>query len=256
MLGWLCACPALARAADALPSTPPPTPPPLRLRSAAQSGANVKYALDTPAQPGICAEIAAAVQRADAGLLISGLTQPVPLRRLELMLSKNEIDVFFCMLQSARRRQLMRFLPVPLYKVRHVLALRLDDGRAPVGWDELRAFARRKPVLVAQGSQLALTLQQADVAYTEAARSDHDALQMLLRGRTDAVYGQDMSLRRALREAGLEGRVRLSNQVYEEEVQYAVVSRELPDAVVERLTERLRQLGASGELGRIVDRYR
>ena len=49
------------------------------------------------------------------------------LRRLELLLSQGELDVFFCMLKSSRREQLMNFLPVPLYRVRHVLG----PGPAP-----------------------------------------------------------------------------------------------------------------------------
>ncbi|TXD81601.1 extracellular solute-binding protein, partial [Mitsuaria sp. TWR114] len=126
----------------------------------------------------------------------------------------------------------------------------------PRSWDELRAFARRHPLLLAQGTKLASTLQVADVAFQDTARSDREALQMLVKGRTAAVYGQDVNLREAARGAGLEGQARIGPQVFEEETQYAVVSRRLPEPVVERLTERLRQLSASGEIARLAERYR
>lgn len=250
--GGLCAAPVPPSPSSAASAALPA----LTLRSAAQAGAPVKYAPADPVRPGICAEIAAAVQRADPQLHLQGLDQQIPLRRLELMLSTDELDVFFCLLRSPRRLQLMRFLTVPLYRVRHVLAMRAADPRTPQTWDELRAFSRRSPLSVAQGSQLVVTLQQAGVSYAEAARSDQDALQMLVRSRVDAVYGQDLSLRQAVRGSDLEQQVRLGPQIFEEEIQYAAVSRRLPPAAADRLSERLRQLVAAGELSRIVERYR
>lgn len=229
---------------------------PVTLRSAAQAGAPAKYASGDPQRPGLCGEIAAAVMHVDPDLHIEGLNQPVPLRRLELMLSNGDLDVFFCLLKSEHRHALMRYLPVPLYRISHVLAMRADDARTPRTWDELRAFSRRQPLLLAQGTKLASTLQEADVSFHESARSDKEALQMLVRGRAGAVYGQDFNLRQAARGAGLDTRVRIGPQVFEEETQYVVVSRQLPEAVVERLTDRLRQLSASGEIARMAERYR
>ncbi|MBO9687738.1 substrate-binding periplasmic protein [Roseateles chitosanitabidus] len=262
LAGWR---PALAATppAQTPPSPQPATPPstaastgPLTLRSAAQAGVPVKYAFDDPQRPGLCAEIAAAVQRVDPDLRIEGLDQALPLRRLELMLGNGDLDVFFCLLNSEQRRAHMRFLPVPLYRVNHVVAMRAGDARMPKGWDELRKLARKEPLLLAQGTKLASTLQRADVAFTETARNDRDALMMLVRGRTAAVYGQDLNLRLAARSAGLDQQVRISTQVFEEDVQYAVVSRRLPDAVADRLTDRLKQLVASGEIARLAERYR
>ncbi|MDH0864876.1 transporter substrate-binding domain-containing protein, partial [Mitsuaria sp. GD03876] len=207
-------------------------------------------------RPGLCGEIAAAMQRVDPELRLDGLDQPVPLRRLELMLGNGELDVFFCLLRSEHRHALMRYLPVPLYRVAHVLATRAGDAPPPRTWDELRAFSRRHPLLLAQGTKLASTLQEADVSFLESARSDREALQMLVRGRTAAVYGQDLNLRQAARGAGLEAQVRIGTQAFEEETQFVVVSRQLPEPVVARLTERLRQLSASGEIARLAERYR
>lgn len=229
---------------------------PLVLRSAAQAGAVFKYGDVRAARPGICREIAQAVAGDGVGLSIAGLDQAVPLRRLELLLSQGELDVFFCMLKSPRREQMMSFLPVPLYRVRHVLAMRMEDVPMPQTWAELRQAARSSPVLVAQGSQLALKLREMDVQHAEAALSDREELQMLLRGRANMLYGQDMNLRQLLRNDRLEPLIRLGSQAFDEELQYAVVSRQLAPDRVQRLADRLRLLEASGELARIVQRYR
>lgn len=200
--------------------------------------------------------MAQALQQADPQLNLSGLDRLVPLRRLELMLATHELDIFLCMLPSERRREMMRFLPTPLYRVRHVVVVRAGTP-APTSWTALRAFARRKPVLLVQGSQLAVSLQQADVNHVEVAKSEVDAVNLLLRGRADAIYGQDMALRHALRIAGIDERlVEFGPFTFEEQPQLVAVSRRLPEAVVDRLAERLRHLQTSGELARIVDRYR
>ena len=104
---------------------------PLTLRSAAQAGAPAKYASGDPQRPGLCGEIAAAVMRTDPDLHLEGLDQPVPLRRLELMLSNGDLDVFFCLLKSEHRHALMRYLPVPLYRISHVLAIGVGEERTP-----------------------------------------------------------------------------------------------------------------------------
>ncbi len=239
---------------DAAP--PASGPGELTLRTAAQSGSPLKFSPGDPQHPGLCAEVAAALVEADPQLHLTGLDRLVPLRRLELMLATDDLDVFFCMLPSERRREMMRFLPIPLYRVRHVLLVRTGTP-TPRSWTALRAFARRKPILLVQGSQLAVSLQQADVNHVEAARSEVDAVHMLMRGRADAVYGQDLALRHAVRLAGIdEGLVEFGPFAFEEQPQLVAVSRRLPEPVVARLTERLRQLQTSGELARIVDRYR
>lgn len=247
--------PALA-AAPAEPSSASMPIPELTLRTAAQSGSPLKFAPGDVQHPGLCAEVATALLQLDPQLHLTGLDRMVPLRRLELMLATDELDVFLCMLPSERRREMMRFLPTPLYRVRHVLLVRAGTP-TPRSWTALRAFARRKPVLLVQGSQLAVSLQQADVNHVEAAKSEVDAVTLLLRGRADGVYGQDMALRHALRIGGIdEHLVEFGPFAFEEQPQLVAVSRRLPEPVVERLAERLRQLQTSGELGRIVDRYR
>ncbi|UXH78884.1 substrate-binding periplasmic protein [Roseateles amylovorans] len=241
----------VASSGDAVPSSGL-----LRLRTASQSGSPLKYSSGDPQRPGLCGEIVTALLRADPDLRLDGVEQRVPLRRVELMLGRREIDVFFCLLDAEHRSPLMRYLPVPLYRVRHVLAMRADDPRVPRNWDELRAFARTEPLLVQQGTKLAGTLREADVRHVESARTDRDAMEMLVRGRATAVYGQDLGLRQAQRGTELERLVRIGPTVFQEDVQYAVVSRGVSAPVVARLTERLRQLAVSGELARLAERYR
>ncbi len=259
-LAGLC-LPGLLRARTVAPSSLAASPvapaePALWLRTAAQAGAPAKYAESGHRRPGLCAELLQAVERSDPGLRFRGQDQFLPLRRVERMLGQQEIDVFFCLIRSAERQRQWDYLPVPLYRVRHRVVLRLEDRDEILGWPELRALSRRKPVLVAQGSVLAQTLAQAQVSYSEAPRGDAEALRMLLLGRSDAVYAQDMALAPLLEQPEFAGRLRLAEAVLQEDEQWVAVARGLPPAPRQRLLRALQTLEREGGLRALAERYR
>jgi ABC-type amino acid transport substrate-binding protein len=226
-----------------------------QLRSIAQQGAPVKYAALDEQRPGLCRELALQVQRFDPQLSITGLDNEAPLRRVELMLERGEIDVFFCLIDTRERRRRFDFLSVPIYRVRHVVVQRADDPTLLADHRDLALAGRRKPVLVAQGSVLAQRLSRAGVPFSEAARNDIAALRMLLLGRSDAVYGQDMTLAPLLRLPEFEGRLRIGEAVFDEERQYVAVDRRLPGATRLRLETALAALERSGALRDLAQKY-
>lgn len=235
-------------------------PPPLllQLRTVQQSGSIAKFAApDAPAGslPGLCMEILRAVEQASPGLRFIGLESRVPLRRLERMLGQGEIDVAFCLLKSPERQQQWRYVPVPLYRIRHMVVQRSDDATELHSFADLQQLSRKKPLLVTQGTVLAQSLARAGVATGEAP-SEREALQMLALGRTDAVYGQDVNLLRNLRESGLEGRLRLAPNVFAEDVQYLAISKLVSPAIEQRLTQTLQALERDGTLRALAEKYR
>lgn len=256
LLGRRAALLALSLAPALLARAAEPAATAASLRTIAQAGAPVKYAPGNVRRPGLCIEILQAVERIDPGLRFSGQELQAPLRRIERMLAGREIDVFFCLLSSPERSRQWDYLPVPLYRVRHVAVQRIDDTTELLGINELLAAGRRKPVLVAQGSLLAGALAQAKVPFSDVARSDLDALRMLALGRSDVVYGQDMTLVPLLREPELAGRLRVAPAVFQEDSQYAVVSKQLPASTVRRLTLALQALEREGVLRTLADKYR
>lgn len=225
------------------------------LRTAQQSGSIAKYAPEDARKPGLCLEILRAVERADPGLRFVGLGLRAPLRRIERMLGQGEIDVFFCLLKSPERVQQWRYLPVPLYRIRHLAVQRADDATELRGMQDLIVASRIKPVLVTQGTVLAQTLHRANVLTGEAP-SEREALQMLLLGRSDVVYGQDMNLLRNIRDAELGERLRLSPTIFFEDTQYLTVAKHVTPEIEQRLTLALQTLERDGVLRAIADKYR
>jgi ABC-type amino acid transport substrate-binding protein len=228
----------------------------LTLRTVQQSGSAVKYDPDgSPPRPGLCIEILHAVEKADPGLRFSGLDQQVPLKRVERLLADGLVDAFFCLLKSPERERQWRYVPVPLYTIRHVIVQRADDPRNLDTLAELAASSQRKPVLVARGTVLARRLLAANVAITEVG-SEREALQMLTLGRADVIYGQDINLLRHVAENKLGDKVKLGRTVFREDSQFLAVRADLPAAYEGRLTQALRRLERDGTLRQLAEKYR
>lgn len=225
------------------------------LRTVQQSNSLAKYSPGNAERPGICMEILRAVEQVDPLLRFSGTDKQAPLRRVEIMLGQGEIDVFFCLLKSPERERQWRYVPVPLYRIQHAVAMRQGEASEPRDLADLVQVSRRKPVVVTRGTVLAAGLKKAGVAVTEAA-SDYEALQMLNLGRTDHVYGQDLNLLRNMRESGLNDRLRIAATVFQVEQQYLALHRQVPAAVEQRLLQALQQLEREGRLKAISDKYR
>lgn len=228
----------------------------LSLRTVQQAGSIIKYNPDgEPRRPGLCMEILRAVEKAEPGLRFTGLEQSVPLKRVERLLTEGAVDAFFCLLKSPEREKQWRYVPVPLYTIRHVVVQRADDGRQFDTLADLVAPSRRKPVLVMRGTALARHLVLAGVAIAEVA-TEREALSMLTRGRADVIYGQDVNLRRHIADNGLGARLRFGATSFQEEPQFLALRADLPPAQEERLTQALRKLEKDGVLRQLFEKYK
>jgi len=248
VLRWLCLLSALLS-----PAAPAQE---VQLRTVQQSGSTVKYDPDGGTQrPGLCMEILHAVERADPGVHFTGLAQHVPLKRVERLLADGLADAVFCLLKSPEREKQWRYVPVPLYLIRHVIVQRVDDPRQFDSLGELTALSRQRPVLVTRGTALARQLQGAQVHIAEVS-SEREALQMLALGRADVIYGQDINLQRHITDSKMGDKVKLGRTVFQEEAQYLAIRADLPAAQEERLTQALRKLERDGTLRQLADKYR
>ncbi len=226
------------------------------LKTVSQDNSQVKYASPSDEMPGICREIAAAVMAFDPSLSFQGLDQPVPLTRIEKMLETGIIDVFFCFLSNRDREARFRYIDVPLYTVRHVLLVKADDPIEIKNFSDLRSLEKQNIVLVNFGSSLVHALNDAAVRNNASAKNDVQLLRMLESGRGRFIYGQDLTLLDMLRRMNLKDRYRILPAVFKEEHQYLAYNRNLNPAVVVKLEKAIRALSISGQLEKIVSRYR
>ncbi len=226
------------------------------LKTVSQDNSLVKYASAADEMPGICREIAAAVMAYDASLSFQGLDQPVPLTRIEKMLESGIIDVFFCFLRNRDREARFRYIDVPLYTVRHVLLAKADDPIDIKNFSDLHRLEKQNIVLVNFGSSLVQHLNDAAVRNNASAKNDVQLLRMLESGRGRFIYGQDLTLLEMLRRMRVKERYRILPTVFKEEHQYLAYHRNLNPAVVLKLEKAIRALSISGQLEKLVNRYR
>ncbi len=230
---------------------------PVVLRTASQDNAVVKYNHADKSKPGICWEIMQKIEAADPSIAFSGIVeQEKPILRIESMLEKSEIDVYFCLVKSPEREARFNYVDVPLYLVKHVVAVKADDPVSVKNFEDIRKLGADGSVLVTWGSALTKVLKAENIKIDDGAKSDEQNFKKLLSSRARFFYGQDMTLSASIKNLKLENKVKILDTVFKEEPQYLTVSKSLDPAIVAKLKGHLERMQKSGELQRIAAKYK
>lgn len=227
------------------------------LRTAAQDNNTLKYDLKSPARPGICVEVLRAIEASDAELKFTGSDQPMSLRRIEYLLAEGQLDVFCALIRSPARESRMVFIEVPVYTVRHRIAVRAEDGVNVQTLDELRRLGPEVSVIVNKSTAHEDLLRSAGGLQIDASSPDTSVnLKKLVAQRGRFYYHTENALLRYIEDNGLESKVRLLPTVFKSEPLYLVCSPKLSGALRQRLHQALDKLARRGELERIYANYR
>lgn len=227
------------------------------LRTAAQDNNALKYDLGNRQKPGICIEVIRAIEQLDPELRFTGWDQPQSLRRIEAMLAEGQLDAFCALLKSAPREQKYLFIDVPVYTVRHRVAVRADDAVVAENFDDMRRLGAEGTVLVLRSTAHEDHLKKQDGLLLDASSPDLAInLKKLVARRGRFLYHTENALLRYIALEGLEGKVRLLPTVFKEESLYFMLSRAVQASVVARLRAALEKLAKRGELERIYASYR
>ncbi|OFZ29054.1 MAG: hypothetical protein A2622_13255 [Bdellovibrionales bacterium RIFCSPHIGHO2_01_FULL_40_29] len=226
------------------------------LKTYAQDSALVKYNVADAAKPGICSEIIKKVESIDPDIKITGATEYAPLSRVEPMLESGQIDVFFCLLKSAERIKKYNYASIPLYTIKHVMAVRADDDVKISNYEDVRKLGKEGTVLVTFGSTLVKTAQAEKLTVDDSAKTDEQNFSKLLDKRARFFYGQDMTLLTAIKNAKLEGKVKIIEANFKEEPLYLATSKKLSEDIFNKLQADLEKLKKSGDLDKISAKYK
>jgi len=227
------------------------------LRTAAQDNNALKYDLKNAAKPGICVEVLQAMSAAEPELRFSGVDQPMSLRRIEALLAEGQLDVFCALIRSPAREARMAFIEVPIYTVRHRIAVRADDAVNVQSLEEIRRLGPESAVIVNKSTAHEDLLRSAGGLQIDASSPDTAVnLKKLVAQRGRFYYHTENALLRYIEDGGLEGKVRLLPTVFKTEALYMVCSPRLASALRQRLQQALEKLARRGELERIYAGYR
>ncbi|MYN10908.1 substrate-binding periplasmic protein [Pseudoduganella aquatica] len=229
---------------------------PLVLRTAAQDNNTLKYELRAK-RKGICVDVIKALERTDPALHFSGWTQPMSLPRIESALAEGQLDAFCALIRTSAREARFGFIDIPVYTVRHTIAVRADDQVVVNSLDDIRKLGPDNVIIVSKGTAHESKLQHEKGLRVDATSRDTDVnLRKLLNKRGRFYYHTESALRRYIADEQLKGMIRLLPTVFSEETLYFAVSPSLPPPATEQLRQALRKLAERGELQKIYASYK
>jgi ABC-type amino acid transport substrate-binding protein len=229
----------------------------ITLRSAMQDGNTYKFDPKNAALPGICTEIIRAIEKADPEIKFSGMDAAIPLPRIVSELaSGGSFDAFCGLLKTPERAALVNFIDVPIYSLRHKLAVRADDAVNVKSFDDIRKLGSNNTIAATQGLAYAALLQkEGGLTVDDGSRDTSAIFKKLMAERVRFYYNAESTLLEYIENDKLQGKVKILPTVFKQENQYFVVSKMLPVASSDKLKAALERLAKSGELTQIFSRY-
>ena len=249
----LAAC--LAHAAAAQPAAPQ-----VQLRAAAQLGSAPKFVQQGEGGArrvtGLCVDINRAIERQDPALAIVGDQQSLPLTRIEAQLRGGALDIACGLLHTREREAAFLYLDPALFTVTYFLVARAGDEIAIASWDEVRALGDKGKILLIHGQGTIGRLSELGGLQVDSGASDaKTALHKLLAERGRFFYHRMPGVATEIRQAGLDGKVRVLPTVMDTQRFHMLAGRHVAPATLDRLRRALAQLEASGELKRLFERW-
>ena len=202
---------------------------------------------------GICVDLMNLIEK-NSNFRFLRPTQFVSLKRIELGLSSQSVDVYFALLRNPERAQICRYLE-PLYSVHYVIVGRADDQVTLRGVDDLKRVAGKGPLLTVFGSQLGTYIQSLGLVADDGAVTVEQNLGKLLSRRGRFFLYQDIAVHQALAQPPFAGKLRVFPLVLRTEELWLVSSFGVGAAVNDGLKAVVHRLKASGEWKSVVDRY-
>lgn len=226
------------------------------LRTAAQDNNTIKFN-PKGERKGVCVEVFQALERSDPGLRFTGWDQPMSLPRVETALADNQLDVFCALIRTPARETKFNFIDVPVYTVRHRIAVRMDDDIQVRSLDDIRKLGPSAVVIVLKGTAHEENLRRHGGLTLDASAQNLDVnLRKLQHGRGRFLYHTENALLRYIEMEKLGSHIKLLPAVLKEDHLLFAVSRSLPAATVEMLRNALQQMADRGELKKIYAHYR
>ena len=201
---------------------------------------------------GLCPDILAAMEKAEPRLKFAGQDEFRSVPQIEKALESGAISAACALLDSERRRK-VAYMSGKLYSVRHRLAAAASD---PVSVDSIEDLVRLKPLITtSRGAAYSDQLRSQGLNVDDSTGDNLTNLKKILAGHGRFVYMNELTLAWLIRENKLGDKVRLLPAVLKEEAIFFWISRKADPDAMRLMTSALLKIKASGELGRIYERW-
>jgi len=225
----------------------------LHVRVAPQEALEPKWLHQGERIVGICPDIMAALERIEPRLRFAASGRSRSLPGIEAGLATGTLDAACGLVSSPRRRAIGQAVGQPIFRVRHLLAVRRNDPVEVATVADLVALGEL--VTTQRASVFSQQLRAAGVRIDDATDDNRVNLRKMLAGHGRFAYVNDLTLQYLIRHDGLQNRVRVLPVVLADESTWFWVSRKADPALAPVLGAALDKLEASGELDRIYARW-
>lgn len=230
------------------------------IRTAAQQASEPKFvsAIENgkPAIGGLCVDIMRAIENVDSHLKFTGDQTWQPLARMEAGLAAHQIDVICGLLRTGVRASRYVYIDTPLFPVTYYLIIRADDDVQISDWADVRSLGDQGIILVINGFGILSKLDAVGGLRIDAgAYTSKSNFDKLLAGRGRFYYHRSPGIKAEIRNAGVEGKVKILNTPMHREQFYMVASKKLPHDTIERLSKAIAQLERNGELVKLFEKW-
>lgn len=228
----------------------------IEIRTAAQQASEPKFVTlaenGRAVVGGLCVDIMRAIESLDPELKFTGDQVWQPLVRMEAGMVNGDLDVICGLLRTEAREARHIYLDTALFPVTYYLIVRADDDVQIHGWDDVRGLGDRGIVLVINGFGILGRLGTVPGLKIDAgAYTSKGNFDKLLAGRGRFYYHRSPGINAEIRNAGVEGKVKILPTAMHREKFFMVASKKLPAETVNRLGKALAQLERSGELAKL-----
>ena len=228
----------------------------IELKTAAQDS-TPKYFLDEDDRMGgICVDIMQAIEVVDPEIKFAGYQRILPFKRLQMYLEEGRIDVFFGFRETAQRKEKYIFLNIPLYQIRYVAAVRIEDNVNINALNDVRALGSDGVILTVHGSAASRFLTgEGGLLVDDGAVNPTTLLKMLMGGRGRFAFYHDLGLRSAIRMETLEKKVRILPASFLTYSHYAAFSKNTDTTTIAKVKRAIEKLIHNGTLAEIHHKY-
>lgn len=235
---------------------------PVTLTTAAQDN-SPKFVQQGGKMGGIAVDVLRALEKIDPELKFTGDDGFWPMKRIENGLlpevasGPEHIDLFVGMAKTPEREKKYRYVTPMIYSVKNVVFVRANDDVKISSLEDISKMSGDNQVLANNGYVQATTAKAVPgLKVDDGAKTNSDNLKKLIDGKGRFFYASELSGFYEAKQDGVTKQIKALHVSGDDTGQFIAVSNTVPKAVFDRLEAAVKKLVDSGEMGKILAKYK
>lgn len=235
---------------------------PIALTTAAQDN-SPKFVTQGGKMGGIAVDVLRALEKIDPDLKFSGEESFWPMKRIENGLlaevasGPEHIDLFVGMAKTPEREKKYRYVSTMIYSVKNVVFVRANDDVKISSLEDIAKLSGDNLVLANNGYVQASTAKAVSgLKVDDGAKTNSDNLKKLVDGKARFFFASELSGLYEAKQEGMTKQVKVLQVAGDEIGQYIATSNAVSKPAFDKLEAAVKKLMDSGEMGKILAKYK